>query len=106
MKGGGGTHFFIFFEFLQNFVVGDKLTRAHICKILVFSKKMRDYASQIVTKFSTERKIEKILKAESAKCLEGQISHLPRSTVLTYKRIFCNICEDLNFVSQASNHII
>ena len=51
-------------------MVEDKLTRAHICKILVFSKKKGDYASQIVTKFSTERKIEKILKVESAKILK------------------------------------
>ena len=29
-----------------------------------------------------------------------------QSTVLAHKRIFYNICEDLNFVSQASNHII
>ena len=37
---------------------------------------------------------------------EDRISHLPQSTVVTYKRFFCNICEDLNFVSQAINHII
>ena len=51
-------------------MVGDKLTRAHICKILVLSKTKGDYANQIVTKFSTERKIEKILKVESAKILK------------------------------------
>ena len=28
-----------FFKFLPNFMVGVKLTKAHICKILVFAKK-------------------------------------------------------------------
>ena len=29
---GGEAHIFMFFEILQNFMVGDKLTRAHISK--------------------------------------------------------------------------
>ena len=35
---GGVTQIFMFFEFLLNFMVEDKLTRAHICKIQVFAK--------------------------------------------------------------------
>ena len=45
--GGGVTHIFFFFEFFQKFMVGDKLTRAHICKIQVFAKKNKDCASNI-----------------------------------------------------------
>ena len=131
-------------SFLQNLMVGDKHTRAHIwkiqifrkkrgggerifsyfsyfCKILwlviksyestyllnsSFCKKTTNYARQIVTKLSTERKIWKNTEGRIFKNSEDQIFHLPQSTVLTYKRIFCNICEDLNFLSQDSNHII
>ena len=46
-KGGGRegavTHIFIIFKVLQNFMVGDKFTKAHICKIQVFVKKMRGH---------------------------------------------------------------
>ena len=49
-------------------MVGDKLTRAHICKIQVFAKKMRDCGSQIWKNY--EPQICKFLKLKSAEFLK------------------------------------
>ena len=64
MRWGVVTHISIFSEFFQKLMVGDKLTRAHICKIQVFAKKMRDCASQIWKNY--EPQISKFLKLKSA----------------------------------------
>ena len=41
-RGGGVTHIFIFFEFLQKFIVGDKNLREHIfAKFKFLQKKLQ-----------------------------------------------------------------
>ena len=56
-------------------------------------------------KLGNELRSRKTCEGGICKNAEGQRSHLPRSTVFTYKIIFCNICEHLKFVIQGINRI-